>query len=316
MVVRKILVTGGAGYIGTSLLPRLLEEGYEVTVFDNLMYGGNQLLPFFRNKNFNFVKGDITIKKDLKEAVADQDLIIHLAAIVGFPACKNNPELAMDVNVGGTQNLIEVTNSSQIILYGSTGSNYGKVSEICTEETPLNPLSLYGTTKTDAEQMLLARGNVIAYRFATAFGVSPRLRLDLLINDFTNKCLRDGYLVVYEKHFMRTFIHVSDIAESFIFGIRNLDVMKNGVFNVGDSSMNHSKEEVCDMISQKTGAFIHFEEIGQDADKRNYIVSYEKIRKLGFETKVTLNEGINEVIKALRVVDFQDPYMNVKRTLK
>jgi len=315
-MVKRILVTGGAGYVGTSLLPRLLEEGYEVTVFDNLMQGGNQLLPFFRNKNFKFIKGDITIKADLKEAVKEQDLIIHLAAIVGFPACKNNPELAKSVNINGTKNLIEVTHHSQRILYGSTGSNYGKVTEICTEETPLNPLSLYGTTKTEAEKLLLKRGNVIAYRFATAFGVSPRLRLDLLVNDFTNKCLRDGYLVVYEKHFMRTFIHVSDMAESFVFGIKNFTDMKNNVYNVGSSKMNYSKEDVCKMISEKTNAFVHFEEIGQDADKRNYVVSYDKINTLGFETKITLEEGINEIIKALEVVDFTNPYANVKQVLK
>ena len=312
MVKNKILVTGGAGYIGTSLIPRLLEEGHEVTVFDNLMYGGNQLLSFFRDENFNFVKGDITIKSDLEEVVKDKDIIIHLAAIVGFPACEGNPELAKNVNVMGTQNIIDVTSPEQIILYGSTGSNYGKVDDICTEETPLNPLSLYAETKTDAEKMLIDRGNVIAYRFATAFGVSTRLRLDLLINDFANKCLRDGYLVVYEKDFMRTFIHVSDIAESFIFAIKNLEEMIDNVYNVGDDSMNYSKEEVCNMIKSRTDAFIHFEEIGEDADKRDYIVSYDKINKLGFSTKITLEDGIDELIKALRVIDFKNPYINIK----
>ena len=313
MVKKKVLVTGGAGYVGTSLLPKLLQEGYEVTVFDNLMQGGNQLLPFFRNKNFNFIKGDITAKEELRQAVKGQDVIVHLAAIVGFPACKNNPELAVNVNVKGTRNLIEVTEPSQQILYGSTGSNYGKVTEICTEETPLNPLSLYGTTKTDAERMLLKRGNVIAYRFATAFGVSPRLRLDLLVNDFTNKCLRDGYLVVYEKHFMRTFIHVSDMGRSFVFGIKNFEKIKDNVYNVGSSNMNYSKEEICQAIAEKTNAHVHYAEIGEDADKRNYVVSYKKINDLGFETTIGIHEGIDEIIEALNVVDFRDPYVNVKR---
>jgi len=314
-MVKKILVTGGAGYIGTSLIPRLLEEGHEVTVFDNLMHGGNQLLPFFRSVNFNFVKGDITIKNQLEDVVKDKDIIIHLAAIVGFPACENNPELATSVNVEGTKNLIELTSPEQIILYGSTGSNYGEVKDICTEETPLNPLSLYAETKTEAEKMLLNRGNVIAYRFATAFGVSTRLRLDLLVNDFANKCLRDGYLVVYQKNFMRTFIHVSDIAESFVFAIDNLNKMIDNVYNVGDDSMNYSKEEVCNMISSKTNAFIHFEEIGEDADKRNYIVSYDKIKNLGFKTKITMEEGIEEIVKALKVVDFKNPYINIQEVL-
>ena len=316
MVNKKILVTGGAGYIGTALLPLLLDAGHEVTVFDNLMFGGNQLLPFFRFGNFNFVRGDIRSPKELKAATAGQDVIIHLAAIVGFPACKNNPQLTKDVNVQGTLNLIAATEPHQIILYGSTGSNYGTVDGVCTEETPLNPLSLYGTTKTEAEYALLARGNTIAYRFATAFGISPRLRLDLLINDFTNKCLKDGYLVVYEKNFMRTFVHVRDIARSFIFALENLDKMVNNVYNVGDESMNYSKEAVCNMISSRTGAFVHYEEIGSDADKRDYIVSYEKINKLGFHTSVTIEEGIDEIVRALKVVDFQDPYSNAKSTLK
>jgi len=315
MVKKRILVTGGAGYVGTALLPKLLEAGHEVTVFDNLMQGGNQLLSFFRNKNFHFINGDVTIKNDLAEAVKGMDVIVHLAAIVGFPACKNNPELATAVNVDGTQNLIDVTTPEQIILYGSTGSNYGKVTDICTEESPLNPLSLYGETKTQAEHMLMARGNTVAYRFATAFGVSPRLRLDLLINDFTNKCLRDGYLVVYEKHFMRTFIHVSDMANAFMLAINNLDRMVNNVYNIGDDSMNYSKEDICNMVAEKTDAFIHFEEIGSDADKRNYVVSYDKVRALGFRTQVTIQDGIDEIIKALNVVDFTNPYVNIKRGL-
>ena len=186
------------------------------------------------------------------------------------------------------------------------------MSDICTEETPLNPLSLYGETKTEAERLLLERGNVVAYRFATAFGISPRIRFDLLINDFANKCIKDGYLVVYEKHFMRTFIHVEDIAESFIFGINNLDKMTDNVYNVGSDSMNYSKEQICNMIAEKTGAFIHFEEIGSDADKRNYIVSYDKINQLGFETTVSMQKGIDEICKALEVVDFQNSYTNAK----
>ena len=311
-MVKKILVTGGAGYIGTSLVPKLLGLGYEVTGFDNLMVGGNQLLPFFRYENFKFVRGDIRNITELKDAVDGKDIIIHLAALVGFPVCRMNPHLAQEINVEGTINLIESCTKDQIIFYGSTGSNYGSVTDICTEETPLHPLSLYGETKTKAEQLLLERGNTIAYRFATAFGVSPRFRLDLLINDFSYKCIKDGYLVVYEKNYMRTFIHVSDIAECFVFGIENMSKMMGDVFNVGDDTMNHSKEEVCNIIGTKTGAFIHFEEIGEDADKRNYIVSYDKISSLGFRTKVSVEEGINEVINALKVTDFSNPYTNAK----
>ena len=314
----KILVTGGAGYVGTTLVPKLLEKGYDVIIFDNLMHGGNQLLPLFRYKNFKFIKGDIRNIEELTKAVKGQDIIIHLAALVGFPVCRMNPELAKEINVQGTINLIEACSDDQIILYGSTGSNYGVVTDICTEDTPLNPLSLYGETKTKAEQLLLERGNTIAYRFATAFGVSPRLRLDLLVNDFVNKCLRDGYLVVYEKNFMRTFIHVSDMAESFIFGIENIDKMINNVYNVGDDSMNYSKEHICNMIQEnilktrKTNAFIHFEEIGSDADKRNYIVSYDKINNLGFYTKVDMEQGIREAIEVLKIIDLDNAYTNAK----
>ena len=311
-MVKKILVTGGAGYIGTSLVPKLLRAGHEVTVFDNLMVGGNQLLPFFRYENFKFVRGDIRHKEELKKVVEGKDIIIHLAALVGFPVCRMNPQLSQEINVDGTVNLIESCTDDQVVFYGSTGSNYGAVTDICTEETPLHPLSLYGETKTKAEQLLMERDNTIAYRFATAFGVSPRFRLDLLINDFSYKCIKDGYLVVYEKNYMRTFIHVSDIAECFVFGIDNMDKMMGNVFNVGDDNMNHSKEEVCNMIGKKTGAFIHYEEIGEDADKRNYVVSYDKISNLGFRTTITVEEGIDEVTEALKVTDFQNKYTNAR----
>jgi nucleoside-diphosphate-sugar epimerase len=308
----KVFITGGAGFIGTTLVPKLLALGHEVTVFDCLLHGGNPILPFFRNKNFKFIRGDIRNFEELQSAMEGQELVIHLAAIVGFPACRMNPDMAKEVNVDGTINVMNSIPKEVPILYGSTGSNYGAVTNVCTEESPLTPLSLYGETKTEAERLLMERGNTVAYRFATAFGISPRMRLDLLVNDFTNKCLRDGYLVVYEKHFMRTFIHVSDIADSFVFAIENINQMRDNVYNVGDDSMNYSKEAVCSMIADKTNAFIHFEEIGSDADKRNYIVSYEKIKKLGFSTNVGMHQGIDEIINALKVIDFQDTYVNAK----
>ena len=308
----KILVTGGAGFIGTTLVPELLEQGHEVTVFDILLHGGNPIIPFFKNKNFKFVKGDIRDSGALAEVVTGKDIIIHLAAVVGFPACRLNPQAAVDINVQGTINLINAATKDQVILYGSTGSNYGTVNGICTEESKLNPLSLYGETKTQAERLLIERGNVVAYRFATAFGTSPRMRMDLLINDFANKCIKDGYIVVYEKHFMRTFIHVTDIARSFIFAIDNIDKMNNNIYNVGHETMNFSKQEVCQKIVDKTDAFVHFEEIGEDADKRNYIVSYDKIGALGFKTEVTLSQGIDEIVEVLKVMDFQNDYTNAK----
>lgn len=307
----KILVTGGAGYVGTSLIPQLLEKGYQVTIFDNLMFGADPILPFFRNPLFDFVKGDIRDLNRLKDATRDADVIIHLAAIVGYPACRKDPELATSVNVNGTRNVIEATSNEQLIIFGSTGSNYGAVEDICTEETPLNPLSLYGQTKTLAEKMLLEERNTIAWRFATAFGVSPRLRLDLLINDFTYKAVREGYLVVYEKHFMRTFIHVHDMGRAFLFGIENMDRMKKNVYNVGNETMNYSKQQICEMIRKETNAYIHYADVGEDADKRNYVVSYEKIRKLGYNTTITVEEGIRELVRVCRAVEFRNPYSNV-----
>lgn len=307
----NILVTGGAGYVGTSLIPQLLDKGYKIRVFDNLMFGGDQLLPFFRNPHFEFQNGNIRNPEDVKKATEGIDVIIHLAAIVGYPACRKDPELAESVNVGGTKNVISATSKNQLILYASTGSNYGAVEEVCTEETPLNPLSLYGQTKTVAEKMLLEERKAIGYRFATAFGVSPRLRLDLLINDFSYKAVTEQYLVVYEKHFMRTFIHVHDMGRAFLFGIENPDKMSGQIYNVGSEEMNYSKEDVCELIKKHTNVYVHYADVGEDMDKRNYIVSYDKINKLGYETSITIDEGIDELVKAYQVVQIRNQYANV-----
>jgi nucleoside-diphosphate-sugar epimerase len=306
----KILVTGCAGYVGTSTIPALLDEGWEVIGFDNLMFGGNQLLGFYKHKNFTFIQGDVTNKEEVKKVISGVDIIIHLAAIVGFPACERNPELTKAVNVMGTKNIVESASKDQLILFGSTGSNYGAVDDICTEETPLNPLSLYAETKTTAEQIVLQSGNAIAYRFATAFGVSPRMRLDLLVNDFVNKLFRDGYLVVYEKRFLRTFIHVTDMAASFVFAIKNMESMRGNVYNVGDESMNYTKGEICEIINEHVSGLIHYAEVGSDADKRNYQVSFERIKKLGFTSTISLNEGVSEIASCVKIIDRINPYVN------
>lgn len=306
------LITGGAGYIGTSLVPLLLERSYDVTVFDSLLFGGDALLPFFRHKNFHFIKGDIRDKDTLRQAVKGKDVIIHLAAIVGFPACSGNPALAYSTNVEGTQNLADAVSNDQYVLIGSTGSNYGVVADtICTEETPLNPLSVYGKTKTESERILMENTSATAYRFATAFGVSPRMRLDLLINDLTYQAMKQKYLVIYEANFMRTFIHVHDIARSFLFAMDNREKMRGRAYNVGDKGMNYSKKEICGMIAEKTGAYVHYADVGKDADKRNYTVSYEKISKLGYETTISVEDGIDELVRALSAVKIPSPYSNV-----
>lgn len=312
--MKKIFITGGAGYIGTSLIPLLLSKGHQVTVYDSLMFNsGDRLIPFFASDHFTFIKGDVRDKDRLRQAMKDHDVVIHLAALVGFPICREKGEQeSHNINVVGTQNVLDCLESNQYLLFGSTGSNYGEVVGVCTEETPLNPLSIYGRTKTEAEKIVMLRNNSTAFRFATAFGASPRLRLDLLVNDLTNKAVKEGYSVIYESHFLRTFIHVRDIARVFLFAIENQDKMADNVYNVGSDSMNYSKKEVCELIQKHVpGAYFNYADVGEDADKRNYQVSYEKINKLGFDTTISIDEGIDELIKVLEVVQINSPYYNI-----
>ncbi len=295
----KVLVTGGAGFIGSVLVPMLLGDGHSVRVLDNLMHGGNSLLPLFRDRRFEFQRGDIRDLPTVRTAVQGCDAVIHLAAIVGFPACRRFPDLAQTVNVEGTRNVAAAAGPDRLVLFGSTGSNYGAlVDDLCTEETPLNPLSLYGKTKTAAERHLMNNCRTVAYRFATAFGVSPRLRLDLLINEFVYQAVKLKYLVIYERHFMRTFIHVHDIARSFLFALDHADRMAGQVYNVGSATLNFSKQQLCEMIRSKVDYYLHFAEVGEDQDKRNYCVSYDKINQVGYQTTISLEDGIDELIRA------------------
>ena len=312
--MKKILITGGAGYIGSVLTPMLLDKGYEVTVYDSFIFNNSdKLFPYISNQNFSYIIGDIRDIEKIKKHINDFDIVIHLAALVGFPICREKGfDESYDVNVNGTENIINNMNENQYLLYGSTGSNYGEVFDVCTEETPLNPLSIYGKTKTIAEEKVMNRNNSTAFRFATAFGVSPRLRLDLLINDLTYKSIKEGYAVIYESHFMRTFIHVKDIARVFLFAIENQNVMKNNVYNVGSDNMNFSKKEVCHLIKKHIPeTYFNFADVGSDADKRNYVVSYEKINKIGYKTSITLEEGILELIKTIPLVKLNNPYFNI-----
>lgn len=306
----KILVTGGAGYVGTTLIPQLLDRGHNVRVLDNLMFGGDPLLPFFSNMNFEFIRGDIRNLADIERAIVDCDVVIHLAAIVGYPACRQDPTLAKEVNIDGTRNLVEARISSQRLLFASTGSNYGSVEEVCTEESPLNPLSLYGETKTQAEAILMESGNATTFRFATAFGLSPRLRLDLMINDFAFKAYTEGYLVVYEKDFLRTFIHVHDMGRAFLFALDNWSRTRNEIFNVGSESMNKSKQQICELLKSKTDFYVHYADVGEDADKRDYVVSYDKIGSLGYTTTKTIEQGIDELFRAFDALKTSTEYSN------
>lgn len=306
----KILITGGSGYIGSMLVPMLLKNGYEVRVLDNLLFKQTSLLQYFRDKHFEFIKGDVRNLPDVKRAVTGVDMIIHLAAIVGAPACNADPDLSRDVNYQGTVNIDSVRTSEQPVIYASTGSNYGKVDGICTEDTPLKPLSVYGVDKTKAEEHLQKSGNMIGYRFATAFGISPRLRLDLMPNDFVFQALRSGNIIVYEKDVRRTFIHVYDIARAFLHAIEHYEKMKDNIYNVGHESLNATKEDVATLVRKYVDYYLHFAEIDSDPDKRDYEVSYEKIRKTGFETTVTLEDGIKEMVEAFKLISLDNPYKN------
>ena len=309
--MKKILITGGAGYIGTSLIPELLKNNYDVTVYDSLSYDGNVLIPYFQHQNFHFIKGDILERSKLKKATRNKDIIIHLAAIVGYAACEKNPELTEMINTQATKDLTNMLSPNQLLMFGSTGSNYGKVDGVCTEKTPLNPTSLYAKTKTEAEQIVMSHPNSIAYRFATAFGSSSRLRLDLLVNDLTYLAITQKYMLVYQPEFMRTFIHVRDLIKSFLFGIENADKMAGEVYNVGSNKMNYSKRDVCELIKQKTNCIVYYNDFDSDKDHRDYVVSYDKIHTLGFDTTITLEEGSNELLKVYQTLNLKDKrYVN------
>lgn len=295
----KILITGGAGYLGTSLIPQLLSQKHKVTVLDNLTYGGDPLIPFFQNKNFSFIKGDIRNNEVIKEVVKNKDIIVHLAAVVGYPACRRDPTTATEINVNGTQNLIDTTSPSQLILFSSTGDGYSYTREVVTEETPLHPLSLYGQTKELGEKMLMERGNCVIFRFASAFGVSPRLRLDLMINDFTYKAVTEGYLIVYEKNYRRTFIHVSDMAKAIVFATKHSKKMINNIFNIGSTSLNITKAELCNLLEKKVKVYVHYAEFNKDQERRDQRVSFKKIEQLGYKTSVTIEQGIDELIRVI-----------------
>jgi nucleoside-diphosphate-sugar epimerase len=299
----KVLITGGAGYLGSNLTRHLLEAGYTVTVLDNLMYDQVTLLHLFGNPKFQFELGDVRDKKLLQELVGLNDVIIPLAAIVGMPACKANPDLTIAVNYQQVADIVEVLRDDQKLILPNTNSQYGSSDSIITEESPFNPLSLYAKTKCDAENTMLANGNGVSLRLATVFGVSPRMRTDLLVNDFVYKSVVDGYLVLFEAHFKRNYIHVQDIARTFQFIIENYDKCKGHAFNVGLSTANLSKLELAEKIkSHIPSLVIKQDDFKEDFDKRNYIVSNEKLEALGWKPIYDLDYGIKQLMSAYKIV--------------
>ena len=308
----KILVTGGGGYVGNVLCRHLLDKGYQVKCVDNFHKGQcDAIIPLATNPNFEFEYGDVTVLEQMKEAVRGCDAIIHLAAIVGFPACKSQPSLATAVNVEGTRNVIfarESYNPKMPLVYASTGSVYGKVEGTCTEESPLNAVSLYGANKRIAEEMVATQDNTVSFRFATGFGVSPCMRVNLLVNDFVHQAMTNKILTIFQADFRRTFIHVRDMAKAFTMGVENIGNWKHKVYNCGANHLNWTKRELAEYVKENTGCFVHYEEIGTDADQRDYEVSYDKLENEGFSCDVDMKTGIQELIKVAPILQIRHQY--------
>lgn len=290
----NILITGGAGYKGVLLTEELLKLNHKVTVLDNFMYGYDSLLHLISNKNLSVNKVDV---RNLKEQdVKGFDVIYHLAGISGMPACATNPHSAESINVEAVKKLVSLMSNEQLLINASTTSMYGYSETICDEESLISPVSIYGKTKYVSEQIIQDRGNSISLRFATVFGVSPKMRNDLMVNDFTYKAITDRNLVLFAGNTKRTFIHIKDAIRAYIFALNNADVMKNNVYNVGDETMNLSKIDISNNIAK----YVKFEAITSnlpDLDKRNFEISFEKIKKLGFKLEYDLNDGIMDLVK-------------------
>jgi len=299
----KVLITGGAGYLGSVLTELLLDKGYMVTVLDNLMYKQTSLLHLCSNTNFKFIKGDVIDFELLKKLIPEYDIIIPLAAIVGAPACDSNKDLAIKVNYTQIQVIVDMLRKDQKLIMPNTNSQYGSSKDIITEESPFNPLSLYAKTKCDAEEHILDWGNGICLRLATVFGASSRMRTDLLVNDFVHKAIVEGCIVLFQSHYKRNYIHVRDIAYTFLFCIENYDKMNNNVFNVGLSDANLTKFELATKVKQFFPDFVIVEnEFKSDFDNRNYIVSNEKLESYGWKPKYTIDDGIEELVDAYKMI--------------
>jgi len=309
----NILITGGAGYLGSVLAPILLQEGFGVTVLDSFIFGQNSLMDCCGQDRFCVIRGDVRNERVLKEALASQDIIIPLAALVGAPLCNLDETGAVSTNQTSIESLCRLASPSQMILYPTTNSGYGigEKGKFCTEETPLRPISLYGTTKVKAEEAVLARGNSLTFRLATVFGASARMRVDLLVNDFVYRAVHDRAVLIFEGHFKRNYIHIRDVARAFLHAIANFSSMKGKPYNVGLEEANLSKLELCAKIKAHLPQFTYVEApIGEDPDKRDYIVSNQRILGTGFRTEWDLDRGIRELIKAFTILR-QSKYANV-----
>ncbi len=309
---KHVLVTGGAGYLGSVLCEVLLSQGYKVTAIDCMLHRYGSLFHLCHNPDFTFVRGDVRNEKVMAPLIAKADAFIPLAAIVGAPACNADPVATKAINLESIQMLNRLRSNDQIVVYPTTNSGYGTTTgEIyCTEETPLEPISLYGRTKSDAEAEILGSENAVTLRLATVFGTSPRMRLDLLVNHFVYTAVTDRYLVIFEKDFKRNYVHIRDVADGFIHCMNNVEAMSGRPYNLGLDSANLSKEELANTIKKQIPEFyLHFSEIGTDPDKRNYIVSNARLKEAGFEAKRSLDEGIKELITGFSMLP-PSPFRN------
>lgn len=301
----KILVTGGAGYIGSVLVPMLLEAGHDVTVVDNFYYEQSSLLEQCIKLNFHVVRGDVRDRELMSQLLKEKDYIIPLAAMVGFPLCDRDEVAARTVNYDSIKMLTELRDEEQRIIFPCTNSGYGRGqgNQFCTEETPMNPISLYGITKSNAEKTILSAGNSLTFRFATVFGASPRMRLDLLVNDFVYRAVFDRTVVIFQGNFKRNYIHVRDAAAAIIFAMDHFEEMKGKPYNCGLSSANLSKVELCEKIKEHIPQFMYLEaSVGEDPDQRDYIVSNERLEKCGWKPHYSLDDGIEELIKVYTII--------------
>ena len=301
----KVLITGGAGYIGSVLTPTMLAKGYAVTVVDNFMFRQNSLADCCQYDTFNVVRGDCRDEELMKELLKDADVVIPLAALVGAPLCNRDKIATETTNLEAVKMLSRLASREQRFLAPITNSGYGlgEAGKSCTEDSPLRPISLYGVTKVEAEKAILERENSLSFRLATVFGMSPRMRIDLLVNDFVYRAVYDRTVVIFEGHFKRNYIHIRDVAKVFLHGIENFDTMKGKPYNVGLEDANLSKLELCAEIKQYLPNFVYIEaSIGEDPDKRDYIVSNARILSTGFEPEWSLGRGIKELIKGYTIL--------------